>query len=453
MVVKPTNCAKNARLALHANCVLAAILALTGCAAVTSPVVNGVPAHMLPDDLLAESKENLKLIPPTWLKGTKRENYKLDTGDILAVLVHETLPKGTQILPVNFPDSSSLPPTTGVPIPIRENGTISMPLIGSVSLRGLTIEEAEQKVIDAYVTNGGMLNEDAKTQISVNLARPRQIRVLVIRDDSPGQQSQYEDPGFRLSSSAQLGTRRGSGFGSVLEMPHNEADLIDALTRTGGYPGPHGTNEVFIYRGYYGIGEHESPTEWNAARPEKNRQQGPTTIRIPMMIDANTTERPFSAEDVTLYPDDIVHVPARTTDVYYTGGLLPAREVPLPRDYDVRALEAVLRVGGSLVNGGRLTNNFTGQQGNEGLGPTNPTLLTVIRKVPGGGQVNIRVDLNKALTDSSSNLLIKEGDILLLQETPSEAVARYVSQIFNFNAAVEILNRGSAAASGTARLP
>ena len=434
--------------------VAAAVIALTGCAAITSPVANGVPTHMLPDSLLAESKERLKPIPPTWLKGPKSKDYKLDTGDILAVLIHETLPKGNQILPVNFPDSSSLPPTTGVPLPIRDDGTVSLPLIGAVELRGLTVTEAEKKLIDAYVDTGEVLNEAARTQISVSLARPRQIRVLVVRDDSPSQQSQFEDPGFRLFGSAELGNRRGSGFGSILEMPHNEADLISALTRTGGFPGPNGTNEVFIYRGLSGFGDYDMPTDWNAARPtQEARNSGPSTVRIPLRIDADITERPFSAEDVRLYPNDIVYVPARTTDVYYTGGLLPAREVPLPRDYDVRALEAVLRVGGPVNNGGRLLNNFTSNALSGGLGSPNPTLLTVIRKVPGGGQVNIRVDLAKALTDSSENMLIKEGDVLLLQESPSEAVSRYLSNAFSISGATQIFTRGSAAASGSARLP
>ncbi|MFC1759825.1 polysaccharide biosynthesis/export family protein, partial [Planctomycetota bacterium] len=420
----------------------------------TSPVANGVPAHMVPDDLLAESKERLKQIPPTWLKGPDQGDYKLDTGDILAVLIYETLPKGNQILPVNFPDSSSLPPTTGVPIPIRDDGSISLPHIGSINLRGLTESEAEQKIIEAYIDEGKVLNEDAKTQISVSLARPRQIRVLVVRDDSPGQRSQHEDPGFRLFGSSQLGNRRGSGFGNELQMPHNEADLITALAETGGFPGPNGTNEVFIYRGLSTFGDYDVPTDWNADRPaQKDRSNGPSTVRIPLRIDADVTERPFSPEDVRLYPDDIVYVPARTTDVYYTGGLLPAREVPLPRDYDVRALEAVLRVGGSVVNGGRFTNNFTGGILTQGIGTPSPTLLTVIRKVPGGGQVNIRVDLSKALTDSNENLLIKEGDVLLLQETPSEAVARYLSQTFSINGATQIFSRGSAAASGAAGLP
>ncbi|MCA9216250.1 MAG: polysaccharide biosynthesis/export family protein, partial [Planctomycetales bacterium] len=119
------------------------LLMSMGCAAITSPVANGVPVHMLPDELLADSKEDLVQIPPTWLKAGKPKNYRLDTGDILAVYVYDVLPKGTQVLPVNFPDSSSIPPSWGVPIPVRENGTVTLPLIGSIEVRGLTVDEAE----------------------------------------------------------------------------------------------------------------------------------------------------------------------------------------------------------------------------------------------------------------------------------------------------------------------
>ena len=48
---------------------------------------------------------------------------------------------------------------------------------------------------------------------------------------------------------------------------------------------------------------------------------------------------------------------------------------------------------------------------------------------------------------------VKPGDILLLQETPAEAVARYMSNVFNLSIFVEVLDRGSAQSTASAILP
>jgi hypothetical protein len=58
----------------------------------------------------------------------------------------------------------------------------------------------------------------------------------------------------------------------------------------------------------------------------------------------------------------------------------------------------------------------------------------VVRRTPGDGQVVITVDLGKALNDPAERLLVKHGDILVLQEKPSEALACYFGQtVFNFD--------------------
>jgi hypothetical protein len=45
------------------------------------------------------------------------------------------------------------------------------------------------------------------------------------------------------------------------------------------------------------------------------------------------------------------------------------------------------------------------------------------------------------------------GDILILQETPAEAVSRYLTGVFNFNIFSEVFRRGSAAGNASVTLP
>ena len=68
-----------------------------------------------------------------------------------------------------------------------------------------------------------------------------------------------------------------------------------------------------------------------------------------------------------------------------------------------------------------------------GIGNPSPSALTVIRRTPGGGQVSIFVDVNRALRDPRERIIVQPDDILILQETVGEAISRYVADVFNFN--------------------
>jgi len=64
--------------------------------------------------------------------------------------------------------------------------------------------------------------------------------------------------------------------------------------------------------------------------------------------------------------------------------------------------------------------------------------------------VAIRVDLNTAMTDPRERILVQPRDILLLQETPQEAIARYFTTVFRYTIFYNFLS--SSRATGTANL-
>jgi hypothetical protein len=49
--------------------------------------------------------------------------------------------------------------------------------------------------------------------------------------------------------------------------------------------------------------------------------------------------------------------------------------------------------------------------------------------------------------------LIKVGDVLLLQETPGEALARYVKDVFSFTIISNVIDRSSTTGTAMVRLP
>ena len=97
-------------------------------------------------------------------------------------------------------------------------------------------------------------------------------------------------------------------------------------------------------------------------------------------------------------------------------------------------LEAIALVRGPLFNGAFGGSNLSGTLIQAGMGDPSPSLLGVLRRTPDGRHVLISVDLRKAVRDSQERLLVRAGDLLILQETPGEALARYVNQtFFNFS--------------------
>jgi hypothetical protein len=157
------------------------------------------------------------------------------------------------------------------------------------------------------------------------------------------------------------------------------------------------------------------------------------TVRIPMRSPVGAS-LPFNQNDVILKNGDVIFLEARDEEVFYTAGILPPGKHMLPRDHDLDILEAIAQVRGPMYNGAFGGSNLSGAFLQSGLGNPSPSLCVVIRRVPGRGQVPIAVDLRSALEHPQERLVIRPGDVLILQEKPGEALARYVTQTFlNFN--------------------
>jgi hypothetical protein len=120
--------------------------------------------------------------------------------------------------------------------------------------------------------------------------------------------------------------------------------------------------------------------------------------------------------------------------------LLPPAEHLLPRDRDLDVIQAITQAGFPVVTGGVTFNNLSGSISTSGLGFPPPSRLTVLRRTPGGGQVPIQVDMNRALRDPRERILVQAGDVLVLQFTPQEAFANYVTQKFNFTFVWQVIH-------------
>ena len=431
------------------------LAAMSGCAAFTNPVANGVPVRMLPDELLGESREGYEPIDLALLRRDRPEQFQLDTGDTLGIYVEGIIGDESTPPPVNLPASTDQPPSIGYPFPVRSDGTVSLPLVGAVEVSGMTVEEAEAAVAGAYLKREIVRPEDFR--IIVSLLRPRTVRVLVVREDGGQPQVTLRSQGLRgLGSTSTTIGGGNEATGEAIDLPIYENDLLTALTRTGGVPNAAATEEIVIYRGRSAKTSTGQDVECDTGAGcdlcnLADREGG--EIRIPLRKKCEETVC-ISKSDVVLRDGDIVTVRSRVPELFYTGGLLPSSEQQVPFDYDLRVVEAVLRSQGPLVNGGINSSNLNGSIVGVGIGNPSPSQLSLLRHLPNGQQVNIHIDLNDALRDPRSNILVQANDVLILQENRDEALTRYFyTSVFRIDSFFRFINRTDAQASASFVLP
>jgi protein involved in polysaccharide export with SLBB domain len=393
-----------------------AAVAPIGCAAMTNPTSDGIPVRRLPAEVLGRPREEMKPIPLTLLRQKEPDAYRLDKGDVLAVIASEVFGGENVQAPVKLADQFSNNSALGFPIPVQDDGSISLPngKIKPFKVKGMTLRQVEEQILDRISGNhpdGADLIKRDQARVSVQLMQPRKYKVMVVREDTQPIQTNGGGGAF-------TGTKKGNGFTIFLEAYRN--DILNALNATGGPPGLDAVDEVIIERGTY------DPTN-----PDKG------IVRIPLRK-YNDVPLTIKEEDIILKDGDILKIVGRDTEVYYTAGVIGSRQWPLPRDYDLKILEALTIAGAPIVNGGFTQNAFVAQAFATGLGTPSPSLASVLRTLPNGQQVTIRVDLDRALRDPRENIRIMPKDFVVLQELPGSAVVRYMTQTFRFSNTQEL---------------
>jgi protein involved in polysaccharide export with SLBB domain len=400
---------------LHRNWIRLVVLVgaatTTGCAALTNPVADGVPVNRLPAEVLGRPRSDLKPIPTTLLRRSELKEYRLDKGDVLAVVASEVFGDDRSQVPTKLADAYSNYSSLGYPVPVQDDGTISLPIakVKPIPVKGLTVQEVQElirKIITGEFKGKNMgydieLVKPEFAKVSVQLMQPRKYKVMVIREDAS--QTPFYNTGGAL-----LGAKKKNGFTVFLE--HGRNDVLNALNLTGGPPGDDALDTIIIQRGQF---DPADPTKGIMHIPLKKYDDQPLT---------------WSESDIVLKDGDIVSIIGRDTEVYYTGGVIGSHQWPLPRDYDLDILQALAISGAPIVNGGFTQNQFVAQAFASGLGTPSPSLATVLRLLPNGQQVNIRVDLDKALRDPRERIRILPRDTIILQELPGSAVVRYLTQ-------------------------
>jgi protein involved in polysaccharide export with SLBB domain len=369
----------------------------------------------------------------------------------LGIYVEKIFP-AEQPLPVNSPDFQSprypgqtITPRVGAPVFVDVEGQIRLPRLPPLRVTGLTLRQVDALIRSEY-TKAGVFVEN-QGNIFVGLLKPRFYKVTVIREDVEGLHTIQKD--------RHVLTKRGSA--QVLEMPAYENDVLHALVASGGLPGEDACNCLWVIRAQKpqaidatAIQEHavelldpdaELPVDmeilqgWTEQYEPIQSLNAPCNVcreRIPLRV-CPGEPLPFGPEAVVLHEGDVVYVPSRKTEFYYVGGYLPGGQIPLPRDYDLDILGAIAIANGSVAGpAGERIVAFHNGPGN--IIP--PSRALILRQMPGGGQVRIRVNLKTALHDHRERILIRPGDFIMVQYTPAELFGNVALNLVNLNYAI-----------------
>lgn len=100
----------------------------------------------------ADVNEDLTPIDVSILRIDQPEFYRVDKGDVLCIFVEGILGQLDETEVMYPPSSKSdFPPSIGEPITIQGDGTIKLPKVDAIQVRGCSVLEVEKLVKSAYL--------------------------------------------------------------------------------------------------------------------------------------------------------------------------------------------------------------------------------------------------------------------------------------------------------------
>jgi protein involved in polysaccharide export with SLBB domain len=403
--------------------VLPFLVLFPGCA---SWRMQTVTPEELGGEMQASAPAKLRPLQLASLGSPVPPQMKIQPGDVLDVTVSDLIGEN-QYYPV--------------PTRVLEDGTVRLPLVGSVTLAGLSLPGAEQAIFAAYCSQGIL----KKPQVTVALRETRKVRVFVLGAvNKPGQYELNANEADLLSALVNAGgltqdastmveLRRRMTPGSAPVPGRKDRNVVQSSYRTVGYrpqystlpePAPIAVAGNDWDKDYPDGSAGNSPyhpvgANGTAAGPARNlpasvlRAEGtiepePASRTIPNLPDGraihldltNEQDKQRLTQGFRLENGDIISIDDRKAKPIYVIGMVnKPGEFQMPVDRDLRVLEAIGLAAGVDRN-------------------TIPDKALVIRQRPdGSGVLAIRVDLSQAKKDNSQNIRLMAGDTLSVEET------------------------------------
>jgi protein involved in polysaccharide export with SLBB domain len=414
---------------------LALAMAGAGCSNVAR---QAIPASCVQPNALDRPRGDKRPIDFSILRQDPPPVYLLGARDVLGIYVEGVLGKIDEAPPVYFPQrwqQREEPPAVGYPIPVREDGTISLPLAPPIEVAGLTVAQAEDEIRKAFTVRQKIL-QPGRDRIIVTLMKKRNFNILVVREDTASQGSFYQQQQQRQSGG--FFEAQKLGVTKSIDLPAYENDVLHALAESGGLPGVDTKNEIKIMRGAFKSAAERDEYLRTLADPLTRAEvmtTGRKIHRIPLRIGPADPPLELTQEDIILTIGDVVFVESRDEEVFYTGGLLQGGQYPIPRDHDLDVLGAIAMSGGSIAAAAGGTGNRNGG----GVGTIFPPTRVIVLREVNGQQVAIKLSTKTAMLNPQERILVQPNDFVILEYTGFEAFANVMVSTFTFSVSVNDL--------------
>ena len=358
------------------------------------------------------------LIDASRFQAPKQDVYTLDDGDTLGVFVEGVLGDIRSMPPVHQPaPGSNLPPAIGFPTLVMHDGTIRLPLVDPISVRGLSVSQVESLLKKTYQSGKNPIITD-RSRVIASLIRKRTVNVMVIRGD---QSQARTDSRFQRGGNSRPVSARSDGSGQIhnLNIPAGDNDLLNAMMQSGGLPGVNARDQLQVYRNLPSSNRSRNssfPRTGAAASRSSNRG---FTQSFPVRGNSRSAS-PFPRSQARLNNGDVVAITAKPTEVFYVGGLLGGGEFVIPRDRPLSVMDAIAQAGGIPQ----------AQRGVGAIPLQQPRVLTLLRR-NGGRQFSQQFDLSGGFSQQASQTRVRSGDYLILDYSPRQNVQNIGIGVFN----------------------
>ncbi len=292
---------------------------------------------------------------------------------------------------------------TPFPARVAEDGTVAVPLIGSVVIGGLEPVIAEQRIANAGIERGIY----RQPYVTLTITEHAVNRVAV------------------LGAVGQPGT---------VALPRGSSDLASALAAAGGLTQDASTRVQILHRGDTSLAENQpkdaskhldnglklasynGPTQSDASRPlfpapPNEPPSNPSSGLQMSQVDLAQAGlgAPVSRK---LEDGDVVMVqPREKRFIHVTGLVQKPSEIELTRDKELRVLDAIAMAGGS--------SSIVADK------------ILVIRQLPNMPQpAVIKVSMSAAKRDGIENLRLAAGDLVSVESTPATMLVDTVGKFF-----------------------
>jgi polysaccharide export outer membrane protein len=302
-------------------------------------------------------------LPPEIRSLSDRGPKNVDLSRIARQSISANVIYPGDVLDVTIASGAETTPPQPVPIRVDDQGNVELPLVGSVTVGGLSLTDAEGAIQQAGIEK----RIYRRPQVTVLMRERRTIQVRVI--------GAVTKPG-------------------IYELPAAGSDLLAAIVAAGGLTDEAGTQvEVRHPNGLQAAKTAQSSGVMLASFEDGERPQ--RTVRIDLQETGRRSPAELEVEDGSV----VMVMPKTMKSISVIGLVRRPGNYELPKDEPLRVLDALALAGDRTLS---IANK-----------------IHVIRQVPDRDQpVVIGVSIRKAKASSAENLVLAPGDVISVEETP-----------------------------------